>query len=77
MTRVNARRTVATPSLAPEGDDMDWKNRKRPLMGLVGALGVVAALGGFVGGFYSPSTAIVLALGIWIIGATLVNVLIP
>lgn len=56
---------------------MDWKKRKRPLMGLVGGLGVVAALGGFVGGFYAPATAIVLALAIWIVGATLVGVLIP
>ncbi|MDH3265296.1 MAG: hypothetical protein OEM24_15015 [Paracoccaceae bacterium] len=56
---------------------MDWKRRKRPLMGLVSGVGVVAALGGFVGGFYSPTTAIVLAFGIWIIGATVVSVLIP
>jgi hypothetical protein len=77
MTRVNARRTQGTPSFAWEEDAMDWKRRKRPLMGLVGGLGVVAALAGLVGGFYSPTTSIVLAFGIWIIGATLVNVLIP
>ena len=56
---------------------MDWKSRKTPLMGLIGGLGVVAVLLGVPGGFYSLTTAIVLALAIWIIGATLINVLIP
>ena len=53
---------------------MNLKNKRRELHGLVGGVGVIAALGGFVGHFYSTSTAIVLAFGIWIIGATLVNV---
>lgn len=56
---------------------MDWKRRKTALMGFIGGLGVVALLAGLVGGFYAPTTAIVLALSIWIIGATLINVLIP
>ncbi len=56
---------------------MDWKSRKKPLMGLVGGLGVVAFILGVPGGFYGLTTAIVLTLAIWIIGATLVNVLIP
>lgn len=42
-------------------------------MGVVGGLGVVAALAGFVGGFFSPATTIVLTFGIWIMGAVLVN----
>ena len=54
---------------------MSIRNKRRELHGPVGGLGVVAALAGFVGHFYSNSTAIVLAFGIWIIGATLVNVL--
>ena len=53
---------------------MNLRNKRRELHGLVGGVGVVAALAGFVGHFYSSGTAITLAFGIWIIGATLVNV---
>jgi len=53
---------------------MQLKTKRRELHGLVGGIGVVALLGGFVGHFYSGGTAIVLGVGIWIIGATLVNV---
>ena len=56
---------------------MDWESRKTPLMGLIGGLGVVAFLVGVPGGFYSLTTAILLALAIWIIGPPLINVLIP
>ncbi|MCG6904206.1 MAG: hypothetical protein LJE68_16155 [Rhodobacter sp.] len=51
---------------------MDWKHKKPALMGLVGGLGVVAALGGIVG-LYPWNTAIFAAFAIWIIGATFVN----
>jgi len=54
---------------------MDLRNKRRALHGLSGGIGVVAGLAGFVGGFYSVPTAIVLMFGIWIIGATLINVL--
>ena len=54
---------------------MNLREKRRELHGLVGGAGFVAGLGGFVGGFYSIPTAIVAAFGIWIIGATLVNVL--
>jgi hypothetical protein len=54
---------------------MDWKSKKTPLMGLVGGLGIAAFLLGAVGGLYSPTLAIALAFVIWIVGATLVNVL--
>ncbi len=54
---------------------MDWKSKKTPLMGLVGGLGVAAFLLGAVGGLYSFGLAIALAFAIWIVGATLVNVL--
>ena len=47
---------------------MDWKSRKTPLMGFIGGLGVVAFLVGVPGGFYSLTTAIVLAFAIWIVG---------
>lgn len=54
---------------------MNLRNKRRELHGFVGGLGVVAGLAGFVGGLYSPATTIVLMFAIWIIGATLVNVL--
>ena len=54
---------------------MDWKSKKTPLMGLVGGLGVAAFLLGVPGGLYAPGLAVALALAIWIVGATLVNVL--
>lgn len=50
------------------------KRKKKALMGLVGGLGTVAVIAGFIGGFMSPATTLVVALAIWIIGATLVNV---
>ena len=53
---------------------MDWKHKKPALMGFVGGLGVVAALGGLVG-LYSWPLAIFLAFAIWIIGATFVNLM--
>ncbi len=52
-----------------------FKGKKKALHGLVGAIGVTVAAAGFIGGFFSPTTTIVLTLGIWAIGATLVNVI--
>ncbi|WP_172294954.1 hypothetical protein [Pseudoruegeria sp. HB172150] len=54
---------------------MNLKNRRRALHGLVGGLGVTAALGGIVGDLYSPRNALAAAFAIWIVGATLINVL--
>lgn len=54
---------------------MGLRNRRREWHGVVGALGVVAALAGFVGGIYPPTITIVLTFAIWIVGATLVNLL--
>ena len=48
--------------------------KKTPLMGLVGGIGVVVALGGVLG-LYPLTWAIFLAFAVWIIGATLVNVI--
>ena len=53
---------------------MTLKNKRRELHGVVGAIGVAAALGGFVGHFYSTGTTIVLVFAIVAVGATLVNV---
>lgn len=47
--------------------------RRRELHGVIGGIGVVAGLAGYVGNFYSAPTATVMMFGIWIIGATLVN----
>jgi len=52
-----------------------FKGKKKALHGLVGAIGVAIAVAGFVGGFFTPTTTIVLAFGVWVIGATLVNVI--
>lgn len=54
---------------------MNLRGKKKALMGVVGGAGVVAALGGFVGGWYSTGTTIVLAFGTWILGATIVNLI--
>ncbi|MGC9369552.1 MAG: hypothetical protein ACP5DX_08460 [Paracoccaceae bacterium] len=54
---------------------MGLKHKRRELHGVVGGLGVVVALAGFVGGWMSPTTTIVVTFGVWIIGATLVNLL--
>ncbi|MDU8911539.1 hypothetical protein [Aestuariicoccus sp. MJ-SS9] len=52
---------------------MDLRKKKKELVGLVGGIGVVVALGGFVGGWYSPGTTIVATFGVWIVGTLLVN----
>ncbi|NDR55796.1 hypothetical protein [Aliiruegeria sabulilitoris] len=54
---------------------MNLKSKRRELQGVNGAAGVVAALGGFVGHLYSPAVAIFCAFAIWILGATLINLL--
>lgn len=53
---------------------MGLRGKRKELYGLVGALGCVAALGGFVGGFYPPGATIVLSFAIWAVGAMLVQV---
>ncbi len=54
---------------------MNLKPKKKALYGLVGAIGVSIAVAGFVGGVFSPRMTIVLAFAVWVIGATLVNVI--
>jgi hypothetical protein len=53
---------------------MDWKQKKSGLMGFIGGLGVVAGLGGLVG-VYPWQWGVFLAFGIWIAGATFVNMM--
>jgi hypothetical protein len=55
---------------------MNWKEKKTPLMGLIGGLGVVAFLAGPLAGLYGIGIAIFLAFAVWIVGAKLINVLI-
>lgn len=50
------------------------KHKRREWMGVIGALGVVVALAGFVGGWMSAGTTIVLTFAVWALGATLVLV---
>jgi hypothetical protein len=52
---------------------VNLRTSRRQLHGVVGALGLVAALLGFVGGLYPPGLTVAIALGIWILGATLVT----
>lgn len=54
---------------------MNLKSKRRELQGVNGAVGLVAGLGGFVGHLYSSAIATFLMLAIWIVGATLINLL--
>ena len=48
------------------------KQKRRELMGVVGALGVVIIVAGFVGGYLSVPATIVWAFAVWALGSTLV-----
>ena len=48
------------------------KQKRQALMGVVGAIGVVIAIAGFVGGYMSPRATITWAFAVWILGATAV-----
>lgn len=50
------------------------KQKRRELMGLIGAIGVFVALAGFVGGWFPVRDTIVWTFGVWVLGATLVLV---
>lgn len=54
---------------------MNLKSKRRELQGVNGAVGLVVGLGGFVGHLYPPTLAVFLMLAIWIVGATLINLL--
>lgn len=53
---------------------MGLKRKRTELIGLVGAIGVVIALAGFVGGYLSIRATIIWTFGVWIIGTMLVRV---
>ena len=54
---------------------MNLRNKRRELQGLNGAVGLAAGLGGYVGNLYPYGIATFLMFAIWIVGATLINVL--
>ncbi len=54
---------------------VNLRSKRRELQGVNGALGFVAGLGGYVGNLYSYGLATFLMLAIWILGATVINLL--
>lgn len=54
---------------------MDLRSKRRELQAVNGAVGLVAGLAGYVGHLYSAALATFLMLAIWIIGATVINLL--
>jgi hypothetical protein len=54
---------------------MKLKSKRKELQGMNGAIGLVVGLGGYVGHLYSPAVATFLMLAIWIVGATMINLL--
>lgn len=54
---------------------MGLRHKRREWMGVVGALGTVVVVAGLIGGFFTPTTTIVLAFAVWVLGAVLVNLL--
>ena len=54
---------------------MNLRHKRKELQGLNGAVGLAAGLGGYLGHLYSNDVATFLMLAIWIVGATLINVL--
>ena len=54
---------------------MELKSKRRELQGLNGAVGLVVGLGGYLGNLYRDDLATFLMLAIWIVGATLINLL--
>jgi hypothetical protein len=57
-----------------EGGDTNLRRERRRLHGVIGGAGVVAALAGLLG-IYPVPLGILLAFAIWILGATVVNLL--
>ena len=54
---------------------MDLRNKRRELQAVNGAVGLVLGLGGYVGQLYSPALATFLMFAVWIVGATVINLL--
>jgi hypothetical protein len=54
---------------------MDFKSKRRELQAVNGAVGLALGLGGYVGQLYSATLATFLMFTVWIIGATVINLL--
>jgi len=54
---------------------MDFRTKRRELQAVNGAVGLVLGLGGYVGQLYSPTLATFLMFAVWIVGATVINLL--
>ena len=54
---------------------MDLRHKRRELQGVNGAVGIAAGLAGYLGDVYSDGMATFLMFAIWIVGATLINLL--
>ncbi len=54
---------------------MNLKSKRKELQGVNGAIGLVLGLGGFVGQLYAPAFGVFLMLAVWIVGATVINLL--
>jgi hypothetical protein len=79
--RVQGRTVGCRQDLSPGRDRHGLANQENTVQGsdliggLIGGLGVAAFVPGAVGGLHSLGLSIALAFAIWIVGATLVNVL--
>ena len=54
---------------------MNLKSKRNELQAVNGAVGLVVGLGGYIGQLYSPALATFLMFAVWIIGATVINLL--
>ena len=54
---------------------MELRSRRRELQAVNGAVGLVLGLGGYIGQLYSNALATFLMFAVWIVGATLINLL--
>ena len=54
---------------------MNLKSKRNELQAVNGAVGLVVGLGGYIGQLYSAALATFLMFAVWIIGATVINLL--
>ena len=55
--------------------EMSFRSKRREPHAVNGAIGLVLGLGGYVGQLYSNALATFLMFAVWIVGATLINLL--
>lgn len=54
---------------------MDLRNKRRELQAVNGAVGLLLGLGRYVGQLYSAAISTFLMFAVWIVGATVINLL--